>query len=241
MLKYYTPYKYKLVKPEKQIHEYKQTPMQTVEMLAKFAYAEKKDNRAIVPINFVNFSKMNINPRTSTPFFIWLYSKPSAYLRRRPIQTEPSIADYQVMVYDRYCEHNSNKKVFDVIARLDVSIKKLCKKTYRYDLLKLVATAPLPDLIELDYLLTSRTFFKHYKKFEMVYQSLKIKNIKNRHHSNINMLDENYSIDLLHKTGIAVIIPYAPMKTSASTSDNFLLDFGFVESVGSVLLLLKVY
>ena len=215
--------------------------MFTAEMLVKSLEVERPKN-GIIPIYFINLSKIDLTPRRTTPLFFLFCSKPIVFSLRRPkIKTKPSIADYQVMIYDRYREHNSNPKIFDIIARLDFGIKRLCKREYRYELLELVATAPLPDLVELDYLFTSGTFFKHYKKFEMVYKSLKIKNIKNKHHKNIDMLDENFKINLFHKTEMRVIIPYFGMKTSASTSDNFLLDFGFVESVGSVLLLLKVY
>ena len=171
-----------------------------------------------------------LDPSRSTPAYIWLYTKPSLYLKQPTIKLKPAVEDLQVMVYKRMADHVGNKIIFNALSDLDWLIRKICKKPYRYDLLELLATIPLPDLLELNYLLSTKTFFKHYNKFDIVYKALKIKNIKNRHRSNI---DPNLNTELLHKTKMLVNIAHATMKTS--TSSNFLLDFGFVESVGSVL------
>lgn len=183
---------------------------------------------------------LDLDPNRSTPAFMWLYSRPSLFLKKPPVNAKPTIEDLQVMVFDRIAAHAHNSKIERALLDLNGFIRKLCSRSYRYDLLELLATIPLPDTLELHYLLDNKIFFRHYKKFELVYKSLKIKNIKNRANS---IIDPNKGTQLLYESEMRVHIQYANMKTSTSnsTSSNFLLDFGFVESVGSGLLLLKVY
>lgn len=176
---------------------------------------------------------VNITYAKSTPAFIMLYT--DLLITKCTKNKKPKIEDYQVMIYDRMAEYVAHKYVFKVLTDLDFFLRKLCKTSYRYELLEFVATQPITDLLELHYLLSTKKFFRNYKKFDMVYKSLKIKNIKNRHH----YIDPNLNSNLIQYGQLPVRTPRATLKTKSTS--NFLLDFGFVESVGSVLLLLKVY
>jgi len=174
---------------------------------------------------------VNITYAKSTPAFIMLYT--DLLITKCTKNKKPKIEDYQVMIYDRMTEYVAHKYVFEVLTDLDFFLRKLCKTSYRYELLEFVATQPITDLLELHYLLSTRKFFRGYKKFDMIYKSLKIKNIKNRHH----YIDPNLNSNLIQYGQLPVRTPRATLKTKSTS--NFLLDFGFVESVGSGIAIVK--
>lgn len=145
-----------------------------------------------------------------------------------------TIIEAKGAVFKRIAEHSGHGPSFGALVRVDWSIRNLFKPTSRLELLVQLATMPLTDVIELNYLLQSKRFFKHLEKFNLFYKNLKIKNIKNKHlRIHIN------SSNVVPAAKLTIRINHATINTSAQS--NFLLDFGFVESVGSVLLLLKDY
>lgn len=176
---------------------------------------------------------MAISFSNSTPAFIMLHT--DLLISKSKQNEKRKIEDVQFAVYERISENVSNIKIFNALTDLDSWVRKLCKKEYRFNLLKKLATISTSDILELHYLIGTKKFFKHILKFNIFYQSLKIKNIKNRHKT----ISSNLAASLIAHSKLAVKFNIATVKTTSSS--NFLLDFGFVESVGSVLLLLKDY
>lgn len=168
----------------------------------------------------------------STPAYILSYS--NLQISWKSKNTKPTIGDMQYAVLKRMAEHAGHNFTFNALSDVDWAIRKLCKRKSRIAALEQLATMPITDVIELSYLLKSNIFFKHIKKFSIFYEALKIKNIKNRHAPIIFN-----SRNLVPLAQLAVKINHMTINTSAQS--NFLLDFGFVESVGSELLLLKDY
>lgn len=153
---------------------------------------------------------------------------------RRQTTLKRAIGDMQFAVFQRMAEHAGHEFTFNAIADVHWAIRKLCKRSSRAAAYGELSTMPITDVLELSYLLNSKVFFKHISKFSTFYQGLKIKNIKNRH-----IPIKFNSSNLVPVAKLAIKINHLNINTSAQS--NFLLDFGFVESVGSVLLLLKVY
>jgi hypothetical protein len=177
----------------------------------------------------------------STPAFILLYT--NVLVLKRPKHLKPTTGDMQYAVILRMAEHAGHTPSFEAISNLDWCIRRDCKQQYRFALLEQLATMPLTDVLELNYLVTSKKFFKHVNKYNTFYKALKIKNFKNR-----NVPIEYDSSNIVPAVELAIRVNHVTINTlaefeSESDSDpdsNFLLDFGFVESVGSVLQLLKV-
>jgi F-type H+-transporting ATPase subunit alpha len=166
----------------------------------------------------------------STPAFILLYTNLLVSKQRK--NEKPTITDMQYAVYKRMAEHAGHNPSFDAISNVDWCIRKSCKKEYRFSLLQDLATMPIMDILELNYLLSSKRFFKHISKFDIFYKALKIKNIKNRH---LPILYN--SCNLVSAAKLMIKVNHANINTSAQS--NFLLDFGFVESVGSGIAIVK--
>lgn len=172
---------------------------------------------------FDHFSK-------STPAFIALYT--DLLTSKYATAKKPTIGDMQHRVFNRSVNHADNLFVVDKLIEVNSFIAKLCNKSSRFVLLQELGDMPLTDVFELWYLLKNKRFFKHNAKFKSFYKGLRIKNMKNRHQPTCS--DINYK--MLKASKLAV----TTTKATINTTPNFLLDFGFVESVGSVLLLLKV-
>ena len=171
---------------------------------------------------------MALNPASkSTPAYILLYS--DMQILRKPKENKPTIGQLQLSVFKRMADHAGNIFTSNAIADVDWAIKKLCKRNSRYSALEQLAVMPLTDILELSYLLNNKIFFRHISKFSVFYKALKIKNIKNRH-----IPIKHDSSSLVPVAELSIRINHVSINTSAQS--NFLLDFGFVESVGSVLL-----
>lgn len=168
----------------------------------------------------------------STPAYTLLNS--DMQISRKTENKKPTIGDMQFAVYKRMADHAGHHFTFNAIADVDWAIRKLCKRNSRFAALEQLATMPITDILELHYLLKFKIFFRHISKFNIFYKALKIKNIKNRH-----IPIKFNSSSLVPVAKLAIRVNHVSINTSAQS--NFLLDFGFVESVGSVLLLLKVY
>jgi len=166
----------------------------------------------------------------STPAFILLYT--NILVSKKHKDKKPTTKDMQYAVYKRMAEHAGHRASFEAIASVDWCIRKLCKREYRFSLLEELATMPLTDVLELFYLLNLKRFFRHMNKYNIFYKALKIKNIKNRH------LPITFnSCNIVPIAKLAIQVNHANINTSAQS--NFLLDFGFVESVGSGIAIVK--
>jgi len=166
----------------------------------------------------------------STPAYTLLHS--DMQISRKSETKKPTIGDMQFAVYKRMADHAGHHYTFNAIADVDWAIRKLCKRNSRFAALEQLATMPITDILELHYLLKCKIFFRHISKFNIFYKALKIKNIKNRH-----LPIKFNSSSLVPVAKLAIRVNHVSINTSAQS--NFLLDFGFVESVGSGIAIVK--
>lgn len=155
----------------------------------------------------------------------------------------PNIEQAKKAVMDRIAEHSGHTPTFEALSYVDWAIRYKCKPESRLFLLAKLVVMPITDVIELSYLIAANRYLRNNKKYFLFYHGLRVKNYKNRFRPpfSLNVLNIPYFCELP-----VMYNPYrryinTSVQSDTSEQSNFLLDFGFVESVGSVLLLLKDY
>jgi hypothetical protein len=147
---------------------------------------------------------------------------------------KPTIVEAQGAVFARIADHVKHIPSAYALGRLNWYIHNKCDYYYRYELLLKLATMSITDAMELNYLIEAKRRFKHIEKFSRFYKALKIMYLRNRQF-------KVYICEFLRLNLCESVIQCTRRFSSTHISEesNFLLDFGFVESVGSGIAIVK--